>query len=123
MGIPLAFYGPTVSDVAGAVGYRSPIRTLGTKVPFYGLGKPVFGADAMAEYRKQLGKLDRELADAITPEEEKRNFKKGGEVLDVPNVPEEPDQRIDKMTGLPYDEQAGEAFIDVEERSLLRRVQ
>ena len=123
MGIPLAFYGPTVSDVAGAIGYRSPIRTLGTKVPFYGLGKPVFGADAMAEYRKQLGKLDRELADAITPEEEKRNFKKGGEVLDVPNVPEEPDQRIDKMTGLPYDEQAGEAFIDVEERSLLGRVQ
>jgi len=27
------------------------------------------------------------------------------------------------MTGLPYDEQAGEAFVDVEERSLLGRVQ
>ena len=123
VGIPLAFFGPTVSDVAGAIGYRSPIRTLGTKVPFYGLGKPVFGEEAMTEYRQKLGKIDRELSKAVAPEKEKRNFKKGGEVLDVPNVPEEPDQRIDKMTGLPYDEQAGEAFIDVEERSLLGRVQ
>jgi len=124
MGIPLAFMGPTVSDVAGAVGYRSPIRTLGTKVPFYGLGKPILGEETMTEYRRALGKLDRELAGAVTPEDDKkRQFKKGGEVLDVPNAPEEPDQRIDKMTGLPYDEQAGEAFVDVEERSLLGRVQ
>jgi len=123
VGIPLAFFGPTVSDVAGAIGYRSPIRTLGTKVPFYGLGKPVFGEEAMTEYRQKLGRIDRELSKAIAPEEEKRNFKKGGEVLDVPNVPEEPDQRIDKMTGFPYDVQAGEAFIDEEERSLLGRVQ
>jgi|14BtaG_2_1085337.scaffolds.fasta_scaffold00164_20 hypothetical protein len=40
---------------------------------------------------------------------------KGGEVLDVPNVPREPDQRIDKMTGLPYDQQAGTAFVDEED--------
>ena len=123
VGIPLGFMGPTVSDVASAIAFRSPIRTLGTKVPFYGLGKPILGEETMTEYRRALGRLDREFADAVTPEEEKRNFKKGGEVSDVPNVPEEPDQRIDKMTGLPYDEQAGEAFIDVEERSLLGRVQ
>ena len=42
-------------------------------------------------------------------------FNKGGEVLDVPNVPTEPDQRIDKMTGLPYDQQAGTAFVDEED--------
>ena len=40
---------------------------------------------------------------------------KGGIAL-VPNAPAEPDQRIDKMTGLPYDEQAGEAYTDVEDR-------
>ena len=119
VGIPLGFMGPTVSDVASAIAFRSPIRTLGTKVPFYGLGKPILGEETMTEYRRALGRLDREFADAVTPEEEKRNFRKGGEVSNVPNVPEEPDQRIDKMTGLPYDEQAGEAFIDVEERSLL----
>ena len=48
-----------------------------------------------------------------------RDFKlaKGGEVHNVPQVPVEPDQRIDKMTGLPYDEQAGGAFIDEEDRN------
>ena len=40
---------------------------------------------------------------------------KGGIAL-VPNAPVEPDQRIDKMTGVPYDEQAGEAYTDVEDR-------
>ena len=42
-------------------------------------------------------------------------FNKGGEVLDVPNAPVEPDQRIDKMTGQPYDQQAGTAFVDQED--------
>ena len=122
MGIPLGFMGPTASDLASAVAFRSPIRTLGTKVPFYGLGKPILGEETMKDYKSALGKMDRDFVDAIKPEKETRNFKKGGEVLDVPNAPEEPDQRIDKMTGLPYDEQAGEAFVDVEERSLLGRV-
>jgi len=40
---------------------------------------------------------------------------KGGEVLNVPQVPVEPDQRIDKMTGMPYDQQAGTAFVDEED--------
>ena len=41
---------------------------------------------------------------------------KGGEVLDVPNTASEPDERIDKMTGMPYNQQAGTAFTDVEDR-------
>jgi len=40
----------------------------------------------------------------------------GGIVEDVPGVPEEPDERIDKMTGRPYNEQAGGAFVDEEDR-------
>jgi len=40
---------------------------------------------------------------------------KGGIVEDVPGVPKEPDERIDKMTGLPYNVQAGTAFIDEED--------
>ena len=43
-------------------------------------------------------------------------FKKGGEVL-IPQAPDEPDERIDKMTGRPYIEQAGGAFTDEEDRS------
>ena len=36
-------------------------------------------------------------------------------MFEVPNVPSEPDERIDKMTGLPYDQQAGTAFVDEED--------
>ena len=43
-------------------------------------------------------------------------YGKGGEVYNVPQVPVEPDERIDKMTGRPYDQQAGGAFIDEEDR-------
>ena len=39
----------------------------------------------------------------------------GGIVEDVPSVPKEPDERIDKLTGRPYNEQAGGAFIDEED--------
>ena len=42
---------------------------------------------------------------------EKRKFSTGGEVK-VPNAPTEPDERIDKNTGLPYNVQAGGAYMD-----------
>lgn len=45
----------------------------------------------------------------------RRQFARGGEVYDVPNAPSEPDERIDKMTGRPYNEQAGPAFMDEED--------
>ena len=44
----------------------------------------------------------------------KLNKAKGGEVK-VPNAAPEPDERIDKMTGLPYNFQAGPAFMDEED--------
>ena len=40
-----------------------------------------------------------------------KNLKK----VEVPNAPKEPDERIDKMTGMPYHMQAGTAFIDDED--------
>ena len=63
------------------------------------------------------------LSNLIPPAEEEEeedtsrlNKEKGGEVLDVPNTSKEPDERIDKMTGMPYNQQAGTAFTDVEDR-------
>ena len=41
--------------------------------------------------------------------------KRGGRVEDVPSTAEEPDERVDKVTGVPYNEQAGAAFIDDED--------
>tara|TARA_R100000655_G_scaffold57152_1_gene95427 strand:+ start:7500 stop:11213 length:3714 start_codon:yes stop_codon:yes gene_type:complete len=49
-----------------------------------------------------------------TTEEEVLQFKKGGEV-DIERAASEPDERIDKMTGMPYDQQAGTAFVDEED--------
>ena len=68
--------------------------------------------------------LKPDIGDAKPKEEEFRNFNlaKGGQVYNVPKVPVEPDERIDKMTGLPYDQQAGEAFVDEEDRNNLENL-
>ena len=70
-----------------------------------GLKVVPFGREVMG-YSERLG---------VGSLEDRPNFEKGGEVTDVPNVPTEPDQRIDKMTGMPYDQQAGTAFVDEED--------
>ena len=62
------------------------------------------------DLKKYLNELNKEQL-----EEQRKRKDKGGEVLDVPRVPKEPDQRIDKMTGMPYDQQAGTAFVDEED--------
>ena len=49
-------------------------------------------------------------------EESREPYAKGGEVA-IPNAPREPDERIDRMTGQPYNIQAGKAFVDEEETS------
>tara|TARA_R110002033_G_scaffold56707_5_gene105697 strand:+ start:6127 stop:10917 length:4791 start_codon:yes stop_codon:yes gene_type:complete len=77
------------------------------------------------EYTKMLNTnlyfdTEEEIGDPKPKEDEfmQFNLAKGGEVYNVPQAPVEPDERIDKMTGLPYNEQAGEAFIDQEERGI-----
>jgi len=122
IGIPAAFMGPLYGEVVDIAGYKKPITALGKKVPFYGAGKTVLGEEAMAGYRRALGEADKAAVEVITGEPLRTPFKKGGEV-EVPQAPDEPDERIDKMTGLPYNTQAGTAFIDEEDfpRSLLAR--
>jgi hypothetical protein len=53
-----------------------------------------------------------------TVDDKDKKLKKaiGGEVFNVPNAPKEPDERVDKLTGKPYNSQAGGAFVDKEER-------
>ena len=51
-----------------------------------------------------------------TKDKKPRLYSKGGIVLNVPNVIDEPDERIDRMTGVPYDVQAGVVLQDEEER-------
>ena len=118
-GVAISVFGPTVADAANIFATRRVAGVLGKKVPFYGLGKPLLGEETMEDYQQVLRDIDK----AMAPKKEQRpRFKKGGEV-DVPQAPAEPDERIDKMTGRPYNQQAGEAFMDEEEpmRSLLAR--
>ena len=62
--------------------------------------------------REALGYAER--FDIPIPED-RPSRAKGGIIENVPNAPEEPDQRIDKMTGMPYAPQAGTAFVDEED--------
>ena len=78
------------------------------------------------EYVKMLNtNLYFEDEEKTLPEETENSRQqkaKGGQVYNVPKVPVEPDERIDKMTGLPYDQQAGEAFVDEEDRNNLENL-
>ena len=77
--------------------------------------------------QKQLSKLylldsyldDERVKEAFKVQEidrERLGYKIGGYVEhDVPNTSKNPKKRIDKMTGMPYDIQAGTAFIDEED--------
>ena len=116
--------GPLQGDLFKLYATGNIISVLGGKVPGTGAFKAVFEPfelteDLPADWRKWQREWDRWGREVTVPEKEgrtTRDYKKGGEVLDVPQVPVEPDERIDKMTGLPYNVQAGGAFIDEEDR-------
>jgi len=124
-------FGPLGSDIAGAIYQGRPYQTLGSKAPFYSMFGSVANLtgneDEYEEYKEYFKKKDRELRRSLQtkkPVNVRSTFAKGG-VVEVPNAPEEPDERIDKMTGQPYNEQAGLAFIDEEDPkpvSLLSKV-
>lgn len=68
-------------------------------------------------YTKYADMLATPLIQPAEEEEDPRLKKsRGGNVYNVPNAPVEPDERIDKMTGLPYSEQAGSIMEDEEDR-------
>ena len=66
---------------------------------------------------KNLSEFEQGFIPEFEADEGMLGFATGGIVKDVPNVPTEPDERIDKITGLPYNAQAGDAYIDIEDRA------
>ena len=106
-------FGPLPGDAINFV--MKPVSTVGTKMPGYAAGNMIFGQETMRQYRRDLGEADKFLQEKFIKDFEydprRSEFAKGG-VVDVPQAPTEPDERIDKMTGLPYNIQAGSAFID-----------
>lgn len=75
-------------------------------------GKPTF------EYFQE-STYDRVKEKMLNPNtgllEDYRVFKNTGGKVEVPNAPAEPDERIDKFTGLPYNMQAGTAYMDADD--------
>ena len=106
-----SLFGPIAGSTYSSIKTGNP----GAFVPMF---FPLYGALSKEDkraIRKEAFKKGTELKEALI--EPKRSvYKTGGEVLDVPNASSEPDERIDKMTGMPYNQQAGAAFTDVEDR-------
>ena len=115
---PTALLGPTGGDISKVIQTGGVFETLGqTRTPLV-QGLRMVNPALFESYTDFLRELDLKIKEARPPLKSRytEGYAKGGLVEDVPQVPEEPDERIDKMTGLPYDEQAGEAFIDEEDR-------
>ena len=76
-------------------------------------------SQALQYYKKFTGEeLIEDKPNTPTKRSQEVGYAEGGTVTYpnlVPNAPLEPDERIDKVTGLPYDVQAGIPFIDEED--------
>jgi len=124
-------FGPIATDVLSAR-RRGIAPTLVRKIPaaaspiqkILGIvdeeAAEIFKAD-MDHFVYKAGKNLSEFEQGLIPEFEADGgmlgYATGGIVKNVPNVPTEPDERIDKITGLPYNAQAGDAYIDIEDRA------
>lgn len=122
---PLAYFtgtGVVAGDVYNLVRQGDVMSFFGGKVPGRGAVNAIFGPfeateDFPKDYTDWLRDMDRRIADSIVPERKA----KGGLVDNVVQVAEEPDERIDRMTGFPYNIQAGGAFIDEEDRQEFKK--
>tara|TARA_R100000655_G_scaffold23387_4_gene47134 strand:+ start:469 stop:4005 length:3537 start_codon:yes stop_codon:yes gene_type:complete len=108
-----AFAGPLPQDAIDGILYRKNIpEILVTNIPGYSALDLVLGEGT----KKELRRAARGSSPETTSTAGLGSYAKGGIVLNVPNVIDEPDERKDRMTGVPYDEQAGVILEDEEER-------
>ena len=123
--------GPLIQDILDSLLYRKGLaENVASNVPFYSL----LPKDAQKALRTEGKNIDKALfspfAAAKKPKVSKKSYAlyegpssygqvyaKGGVVTNVPRVPKEPDERVDRMTGLPYNMQAGILGQDVEDRA------
>ena len=107
-------FGPIVGDVYKAVKLDALARAFGTKGIPYTAIKPILGEEAKKDYDNMLYKIDKKIFNLTVPERDdtssiyKKRYNSGGivEFFKVPNAPEVPRERVDKLTGKPYEEQA-----------------
>ena len=99
-----------------------PYELIGGKVPGMASIPMFFGQEGAKKYRRMLRDADKRVGRSLNLDSEtKRVGLVEGSVIreedNIPTVPREPDERKDKMTGIPYNLQAGDAFTDEEDRT------
>ena len=124
-------FGPVATDILSAT-RRGITPTLARKIPaalspvqkILGIVDEDEAEKFKVDMDQFIYEADRNISDfeqGFIPEFETTSslapYATGGIVKDVPNVPTEPDERIDKLTGLPYNAQAGDAYTDIEDRA------
>lgn len=103
------FAGPLPQDFIDGVLYRKGIpEIMVTNVPGYGL-LPADTRKAMRAAARGTSSKDEEY--------KVRQYSKGGIVTNVPNVKDEPDEMVNRNTGLPFNA-TSEAAQDIEDREL-----
>jgi len=133
---PKSIAGPLAQDVFDTIKYGTGIGQLATSnMPGAAAVDLIFGEGTLKEIRTSGREFDEELADILFPKqkrgrlsvggpleiEDSNVLEGGGMVENVLNVPQEPDERVDKFTGVPYDVQAGAPFEDIDERNFRAR--
>ena len=123
-----AVTGPTVADIINQIQYgMGPAELVGTNLPFYGLYRSVPVEPRIHKRVKDVSRgIDQALFESLGLRDPKKTkmfgdspfsgkmfgkdpFVEGGKVdREVPRTPPNPSSRIDKMTGLPYEDQAGD---------------
>ena len=109
MSLLKTFAGPLPQDFIDGILYRKNIpEIIITNVPGYGLIPP--------DIRKEM----RSAARGTTTKTKKykaKQYARGGIGTNVPNVKDEPDEMINRQTGLPFNA-SSEAVQDLEDREL-----
>lgn len=113
-GLVKALGGPAVQDGVDALLYRKNfVEVAATNAPFYSAYDMIFGEGTKKNIRR--------IAAGRAKEKEKKfkaiKYSKGGIVTNVPNVTDEPDEMINRNTGLPFNA-TSEAAQDIEDREL-----
>tara|TARA_B100001142_G_scaffold35912_1_gene31660 strand:+ start:5598 stop:13076 length:7479 start_codon:yes stop_codon:yes gene_type:complete len=117
--------GPLAQDVIDMILYRKGVGEMTLNNLPLSAAFQMIGGDAYKDYLTQAGrKFDKGTWGKLFGPAKKGkapkarsyySFAIGGEV-NIPNAKKEPDEKIDRMTGLPYNQQAGVLGQDEEER-------
>ena len=120
--------GPLPQDVFDSFLYRRGFMEAAVQnLPFYSAYDLMAGPGS----RKRLRAWGREFDQGKEKESEKEKeptklrsyYAKGGLVFNVPNVKNEPDEMVSRVTGVPFNETAGVIMEDEEERGISKQME